>query len=162
MRPEPGPVGRIAPDLREAGRGPTNKASYRCCLSSDRRKRRTASAGQRDARVTTRAGDGHGSSGNRAALSRDGHLQDEHGRPEPDNRNGPGRTVIAQAGNQKESAGTATRRSPRTPHRDAPNAIGGEFHAFIYVQANPTRSSPELDPNQPFNPRVSDDFRKDR
>ena len=58
MRPEPGPVGRIAPDLREAGRGPTNKASYRCCLSSDRRKRRTASAGQRDVRVTTRAGDG--------------------------------------------------------------------------------------------------------
>jgi len=49
--------------------------------SFDRRKRRIASDGQRDARLTTRAGEGHGSSGNRAALSRDGHLQDEHAQP---------------------------------------------------------------------------------
>jgi hypothetical protein len=27
--------------------------------------------------------------------------------------------------------------SPRTPHRDAPNTIGGEFHAFIYDHALP-------------------------
>ena len=51
--------------------------------SFDRRKRRIASDGQRDARVTTRAGEGHGSSGNGngATVSRDGHLQDEHAQP---------------------------------------------------------------------------------
>jgi hypothetical protein len=97
---------------------------------------------------TTRAGDGHGSDGDHVTISRDGHLQDEHPRPSQTQPSRPRRTVICQAGNQKESAGTATRRSPRTPHQDAPNAIGGAFHAFIYDHANPTRNSRELHPNQ--------------
>ena len=68
-------------------------------------------------------------------------------------RNGPKRTVRANASNKKHPR-TASPRSHRTHHRDAPNAIAGEFHAFMYGHANPARISPEVHRDQQFNPRV--------
>jgi hypothetical protein len=135
MRPEPGQSAESRPTFAKPVAVPQTTLVIDAASSSDRRKRRPASNGQRDARVTTRV---------RARQPK---------RPRKD-RNCSGGQPEGVCGHSHPLS------SDSSPGCTNFHRWGIPVHSSTATQTPPETARNSI-PNHPFNPRVSDDFRNE-